>query len=158
MKVVVMAALVSVATSMGCQTVAVPEGGGLLAAPSFVALRVQDVHATSTWYRDVFGLAEVGRLDAEDGRYSIRLLSGDRLSVELIQERDVPRPPARHLGHYKAGLYVLEIESFQRILRERGVDVDADIFFDEALNARSFVFRDNEGNRLQAFQRCGQGC
>ena len=150
--------LVLSASPVGCQTADSSIQESLLSAPSFVAIRVQDVDAASTWYRGVFQLAEVNRIDAEDGRYSIRLLSGGGLSVELIQERGVERPPAPHLGHFKAGLYVSEIESFHRQLLERDVDVDADIFFDEVLNARSFVFRDNEGNRLQVFQRCGEGC
>jgi hypothetical protein len=40
----------------------------------------------------------------------------------------------------------------------RGADTDDPIFIDEALNARSFVFCDPYGNRLQVFQQCGREC
>lgn len=147
-----------VAVASGCRSAASPPRHPLLTSPSFIALRVGDVDAASRWYRDVFALTEVRRLAAEDGRYTIVLLSGGSLSVELIEQPDVERPPTRHLGHFKTGLFVSDIEALHAFLRERGVDVDDDVFFDGALNARSFVFRDNEGNRLQAFQRCSGGC
>ena len=121
-------------------------------------MRVHDVETASAWYRGVFELQEVNRIDAEDGRYFIRILSGGGLSVELIEERNVEQPTDRHIGLFKAGLYVEDIDAFYRHLEEFGVDQDERIFFDDALNARSFVFRDSEGNRLQAFQSCSASC
>jgi hypothetical protein len=53
---------------------------------------------------------------------------------------------------------VADIEAFRRRLDGLGVDQDAQIFVDEALHVRSFVFRDLEGNRVQVFQRCGEAC
>ncbi|MFT5515892.1 MAG: catechol-2,3-dioxygenase [Rhodothermales bacterium] len=100
----------------------------------------------------MFGVEEVNHIDAEDGRYAIRILTGGGLRVELIRARGTERPSDRHLGLFKTGLFVSDIEAFHAVLEERTVDVDAQIFVDEALNARSFVFRDLEGNRIQAFQ------
>ena len=129
-----------------------------LAGPSFLAVRVSDVAAASSWYQAVFGLAEVNRINAEDGRYFIRILSGGGLSVELIEERDVEQPADRHLGLFKAGIYVANIDAFHSRLEALGVDQDGRIFLDEALNARSFTFRDSDGNRLQVFQNCAARC
>ena len=154
----VMAMVVVASTPAACQDLDsdIPEPS--LVGLSFVAVRVSDVDAAASWYERVFGVTEVNRITADDRRYFIRILSGRGLSVELIEERDVERPAERHLGLFKAGLYVADIDAFHRRLEELGVDRDATIFFDEALNARSFLFRDSEGNRLQAFQSCADNC
>lgn len=156
-KTVVLSFALTVASGTACQTTGVG-GDSPLALPGFLAVRVEDVGTAATWYGRVFDLDEVNRVDSPDGRFKIRVLSSGNLTVELIEERGVVRSADRHVGHFKFGIYVPDIASFHRRLTELGVDVDADIFYDEALGARSFVFRDNEGNRLQAFQRCGGEC
>ncbi len=125
---------------------------------TFVAIQTADVETAAAWYESVLGLTEVKRLEAEDGRYFIRLLSNGGLQVELIELRGLPAPPARHLGLFKAGFYVDDIDAAHRWLHDRDVDMDAGIFVDDALRARSFVFRDLEGNRLQVFQACPAEC
>jgi catechol-2,3-dioxygenase len=125
---------------------------------SFVALQVVDVDAASEWYRRVFGVSEVNRIDAVDGRYRIRILDRSELTVELIESSDAPSPPDRHLGLFKAGIYVDNIDAAYAWFRDQGVDVDQRIFVDEALGARSFLIRDLEGNRLQVFSRCQREC
>ena len=126
---------------------------------SFVAIQVRDEAAAADWYSAVLGLAEVNRREASDGRYSIRLLSAQGLSVELIRSSAVAvRPVGSPLGLFKAGFYVDDIEAALVWFRAQGVDTDQAIFTDEALRARSFVFRDLEGNRLQVFQGCGTAC
>jgi predicted enzyme related to lactoylglutathione lyase len=120
--------------------------------PAFFAVQVRDIERASSWYQVVFDLEVVRRLEAEDGAYAIRILSGSELTVELIEEHRSEAPPQRHFGHFKAGLYVVDIEAFHQRLLASGVDVDARIFVDPALGVRSFVFRDMEGNRIQALQ------
>ena len=129
-----------------------------LAGPAFLALRVDDVERAARWYAVTLDLQEVSRLDADDDRYHIRILSGHGLGVELIQERGVARAPGRHLGHFKAGIFVTDLTAFHERLTGAGVDVDPEIFVDTTLQARSFVFRDVEGNRIQAFERCDGTC
>jgi len=97
-------------------------------------------------------------METEDGAYSIRLLSGGGLSVELIAEQGVEAVSDQHLGLFKVGIYVADIETFHRRLDGLGVDQDPRICVDETLHVRSFVFRDLEGNRIQVFQRCGNRC
>lgn len=122
-----------------------------LSGDAFVAIRVADVAAAAAWYARVFDLREVNRLEGD--AYSIRILSGGGLSVELIQQPRVPRPEERHLGLFKAGLFVDDAEQYLQLMRSRGVDTDEATFVDEALLLRSFVMRDLEGNRLQVFSR-----
>lgn len=130
----------------------------VLAGPAFMAIRVADADRAARWYATTLGLEEVNRVDAEDERYRIRILSGHGLGVELIQERGAEPASTVGLGHFKAGMYVVDLDAFHRFLRGIGVDVDPEIFVDTALAARSFVFRDLEGNRIQAFQRCDGAC
>lgn len=120
--------------------------------PAFFAVQVRDVERASSWYQGVFDLEVASQLDAEDGAYAIRILSSQGLTVELIEERRSETPPERHFGHFKAGLYVVDIEAFQERLVAAGVDVDERVVVDPALGVRSFVFRDVEGNRIQALQ------
>lgn len=126
--------------------------------PSFLAIQTADVETAADWYASVLGLSEVNRIDAEDGRFSIRILSNDGLSVELIQMRGSEAPHDRHLGLFKAGFYVDDIDAAHAWLERREVDVDPRIFEDGALQARSFLFRDIDGNRLQVFERCREAC
>lgn len=123
---------------------------------AFLAVRVADVERAAAWYARVFDLGEVNRLVSEG--YAIRLLRGGGLAVELIQQVGAVAPPARHLGLFKVGLFVEGIDRFHAEMLRRGVDVDAVPFDDEALGVRSFVMRDLDGNRLQLFERCGDGC
>ena len=132
--------------------------GFRIVGPSFLAIQTSDVEAASAWYRRVLNLEEVSRVEAPDGRYSITILSGEQLSVELIRSsQSMPAIGVDH-GLFKAGLFVDDVEAAHRWLRANGVDTDAAIFTDEALNARTFVFRDPDGNRIQVFQRCLSEC
>ena len=126
---------------------------------TFVAIQVRDEVAAADWYTGVLGLEEVSRLEAADGRYSIRILSGAGISLELIRRNaasgGTTEPP---LGLFKVGFYVDDIEATLAWLRSRGVDTDRTVFTDPALQARTFTFRDPEGNRWQAFEPCGADC
>ncbi len=125
----------------------------------FVAIQVRDEVAAADWYTGVLGLEEVSRLEAADGRYSIRILSGAGISLELIRRNaasaGTTEPPR---GLFKVGFYVDDIEATLAWLRSRGVDTDRSVFTDPALQARTFTFRDPEGNRWQAFEPCGADC
>ena len=129
-----------------------------IAGPVFVAVQVRDLALASGWYSSTFGLAQVNRIDTEDGRYSILILAGEGIEVELLQVRGATSGANPVLGLFKIGFYVDDIEAAHRWIQGRGGDTDERIFTDEALQARSFVFRDPEGNRLQAFQRCVGPC
>ena len=126
--------------------------------PAFLALQVADVESAATWYSTVFSLSPVNEIDAVDGRYRIRILTSPTLTVELIETRDIARAPERHLGLFKFGFYVDDIEAAFRWFRGVGVETDNSTFVDSALSARSFLMRDPEGNRLQVFARCGESC
>jgi catechol-2,3-dioxygenase len=148
---VVLPALVS------AQDIGRPPAGLTVVGESFLAIQVRDDSAASAWYQRAIGLEEQRHLEAEDGRYSIRILRGDGLTVELIRMRGVAAPPESHFGLFKAGFYVVDIEAAHTWLSEQKVEVDAGIFDDEALEVRTFVFRDLEGNRIQLFQKNGGG-
>jgi catechol 2,3-dioxygenase-like lactoylglutathione lyase family enzyme len=136
-----------------------PERPFSVVAQTFVAVLVEDADSAARWYARVLGLTEVNTIDGGDGRYSIRILEGQGLTVELIRLRGAEAPEAdRPLGLFKVGFFVDDIDAAYAWLADLDVDVDQGIFHDEALAARSFVFRDPYGNRLQLFQRCGTDC
>ncbi len=99
------------------------EAGLKVVGRTFVAIQVRDEVAAADWYIGVFGLEEVNRLEAADGPYSIRILSGGGISVELIRNHATSaRTTEPPLGLFKAGFYVDDIEATLAWLRSRGVD------------------------------------
>ena len=125
---------------------------------SFAAIQTTNVDDAADWYRSTLGLAEVKRSEADDGAYSIRILARGGLTIELLRVRGTEAPPERHLGLFKAGFYVDDVEAAYESMRARAVEMDARVFVDEPLQVRSFVFRDPDGNRLQVFERCDGPC
>ncbi len=153
------AILVAFSASAAAQQPSANETGFNVVGRTFVAIQVRDEAAAAEWYTGVFGLEEVNRLESADGRYSIRILSGGGLSLELIRHEGAgPRRPEAPLGLFKTGFYVDDIEAALAWLRGRGVDTDRTVLTDRALQARTFTFRDVEGNRWQAFEACGGDC
>lgn len=145
------------AAGASCQTDADP--GFRPVGGSFFAVQVPDVERAAGWYGETLGLEVINEIDAEDGRYRIRVLARPGLSVELIQIRGATGAPSgsQH-GLFKAGFHVDDLPAAYRWLSARQVDMDPSTFVDEALNARTFVFRDPFGNRLQVFQSCDPTC
>ncbi len=119
---------------------------------TFIAVKVRDDSVASVWYSRIFSLREARHLAANDDRYSIRILSGPNLTVELLRLGDTEKAPASHFGFFKVGYHVADIEASYTWLAQNDVDRDPKIFDDETLPVRTFVFRDPEGNRFQLFQ------
>ena len=141
------------------QPVNAQEPGFQVLGHSFIAIQVRDDSAAADWYRAAFRMQQVNHLRDEDGRYSIRILVARGLTVELVRLREArPAADGPQLGLFKAGFHVDDIDAAHAWLRTRGAEVDGRVFTDSALRVRSFVFRDPEGNRLQVFQACGDGC
>jgi catechol 2,3-dioxygenase-like lactoylglutathione lyase family enzyme len=134
------------------------ERGFGLVGRSFFAVQTDDLDAAVAWYGSVLGLEELRRLAAPDGRYAIAILSDGGLTVELIRSRGASPTQGARLGLFKAGFYVDDIEAAHRWLLDRAPRTDRAISADEAIQARTFVFRDLDGNRLQAFETCPPGC
>lgn len=127
-------------------------------AGGFVAIRVAEISEAAKWYERVFGLREVNRLEAEDGSYAIRILSGSGLTVELLREGDLGPHAEPSLGLFKVGFYVDDLERARDWLLRHDVSMEGSVVHDQALDARTLVFRDPWGNRLQLFQRCAGAC
>ena len=129
--------------------------------PSFVAVSVVDLEHSSEWYARVLRLEQVHEFEAPDGSVRGRLLRSGDVVVELLapaeplgRDPSFPEAPAfRYSGLFKSGFFVDDVEAFHRALVGSGVDADARTFLDETLGWRMFIFRDPDGNRLQAFSR-----
>lgn len=145
-----------------------PPAGPLDGAESaFLAVSVPDLDAASDWYSSVLGLGAVREVASPDGSLRARVMSAGSVVVELVHHRasispeDVLERGAHRFqleGIVKAGLFVPDLDLLHEELRARGVDVDARIGTDEDLGLRFFVFRDRDGNRIQAFERRDGGC
>ncbi len=138
-----------------------------VATPAFFAMSVADLDASTEWYRRVLGLVPVRDVASRDGRSQARVLRRSNLVVELIafggsvDVADVLGPRAHRFmvqGPVKVGLWVLDAGAVRDWLARYAVDTDARVGLDETLDARTFVFRDLDGNRIQVFEDCDGRC
>ena len=142
----------------------VPDWG--FESPAFVALSVSDLDASVEWYGRALGLEVVRALDLPDASVRVRLLRRDDVIVELIEHADpigpdpshAGEPPFRFLGLTKGGVFVGDIEASHEWLLSQGVAADPQIGYDEGIGFRTFIFRDPDGNILQAFAPCRDDC
>jgi predicted enzyme related to lactoylglutathione lyase len=150
--------ILSLSANGFAQTTAKSDKGFQITQNAFVAIKVENADVAAHWYGQTFDLEIANSIDAEDGKYRIRILSGENLTVEIIELRGAETPPDSHFGHFKMGFYVDDLDAaFEWIDNSRGHNVTK-IFSDEALGLRSFVFRDPFNNRLQLFQICRPEC
>lgn len=157
--VMVVASMLAAAAPVAAQGEAGHAAAVQIEGSSFFAVKVGDADASTRWYEETLDLAEVNRIDDEGGRFAIRLLARPGLTVEVIQQAGAGAGgDGPTLGLFKVGFGVDDIEAFHALLRRRSVDVDERIFTDAALGARSFVFRDLDGNRIQVFEPCRDEC
>lgn len=128
-----------------------------IAHGSFVAIQVADIDAAAEWYQDAFALREVNRVERE-GQFSIRILDSAGVTMELIEMVGAAEVPDRHLGLFKSGFFVDDIDAAFAWFEQRSPSNDQTVFVDQALRSRSFVTKDPFGNRLQFFSRCDGPC
>jgi len=143
-----------------------PEETPSVASPSFFGVSVGDLEAAESWYRRVLGLETVRSVQSRNGDSRAVVMRRGELVVELVHF-DGSRTPRADLsvehpfqieGLIKAGMFVADAELWHQYLVAAGVEADAQVITDEALGMRTFVFRDPDGNRIQVFERCEQGC
>ena len=138
-----------------------------LVGNAFMALSVGDMDESEAWYQAALGLTTVRSVGASEDETLIRVLGRDSLLVELIHDdrsldvRELTGPlPGAHLvqGLFKAGFFVDDADALFSHLQSQGVTMDQRVIADPEMGLRFFVFRDLDGNRLQAFERCTGDC
>lgn len=152
----VLTAAMAQAAGQAQQAPSAPE----VAAPSFFAVSVADLAASETWYTRVLGVERVNAVASRDGRSRAVVMRRGELVVELIAragsrapEDTLPAPEHRFdvQGIVKTGIFVADADAWHEYLAGLDVEMDVSVFLDEALQLRSFIFRDPDGNRIQVF-------
>lgn len=138
-----------------------------IAAPSFFAVSVADLDAAQEWYRRTLGVEPARSVTSRDGRSRAVVMRRDELVIELVAYRD-SRAPERLMpgidhsfaiqGLVKAGIWVNDATAWHTYLVGLGVGLDGAVLTDDVIDARTFVFRDPGGNRIQVFERCDGPC
>jgi predicted enzyme related to lactoylglutathione lyase len=130
-----------------------------LEGPAFIALSVAKLEPAMEWYGKLFGLTTAMRFDMPDHSGRIAILRSPHFLVELIEHKGAAAPPAdiakdrfKEHGIFKAGFHVPDIDAFLEALEAHGATLDTGIINSKALGLRFIVFKDNEGNLLQAFE------
>jgi catechol 2,3-dioxygenase-like lactoylglutathione lyase family enzyme len=118
------------------------------------ALYVTDLAAAEAFYRDVLGLAPIGKVDGRHvffrcGRGVLLLFNAGATEVPPSADARLPVPPhgARGPGHLCFSATAQEIDGWKAALTAKGVAVEAD--FEWPQGGRSIYFRDPSGNSLE---------
>jgi predicted enzyme related to lactoylglutathione lyase len=152
-------ALLTTATVRAAEPAATSPAPRVLEAPAFVALSVAKLEPAMEWYGKLFGLTTAMRFDMPDHSGRIAILRSPHFLVELIEHKGAAAPTAdivkdrfKEHGIFKAGFHVPDIDAFLEALEAHGATLDTGIINSKALGLRFIVFKDNEGNLLQAFE------
>ncbi|HMB03906.1 MAG TPA: VOC family protein [Isosphaeraceae bacterium] len=110
---------------------------------------VDDLDRAERFYRDVLGLAPMGK---EAGRHAFfRVGEGDVLLLFLadttIRGDHLPAHGARGPGHFALGIDAEALEAWRRRLQEHGVAIEHEATWPRG--GRSLYFRDPAGNSVE---------
>ena len=139
----------------------------LVAHPAFFAVSVADLDASAGWYERVFGVETVRDVTSRDGRGRARVMVAGDLVVELVTyQGSIDAAEALEEGQHrfalrglvKTGLFVGDADAAHAALSANELDIDDSVSTDDRIDAKTFVLRDPDGNRLQLFQVCHGGC
>ena len=108
-----------------------------------VAVRVKDLAAAESFYREILGL-EVGLRDERRNRVFLR--AGGESGMIVLQE-DKGEWPTQHFAFTVAEA---DIELAAGLLRERGLEVQGPVVH-EGMPARSVYFSDPDGHDLELY-------
>ena len=138
------------------------ESPSVEARGAFVALVVTDLEASERWYESNLALHLLKRSRSPRIPAETLVLEGRNLFVELIHFENamsaksseagdkVPAP-----GFIKVGMMVSgrDFDSLARRLQKRRVEFVGGVFEDKEMGVRTFLVKDNSGNRIQFFSR-----
>ncbi|MDW6025630.1 VOC family protein [Mesorhizobium sp. BAC0120] len=118
------------------------------------ALYVTDLVAAEAFYRDVLGLALVGKVEGRHaffrcGNGILLIFNAEATEVPPAPDAKLPVPPhgSRGPGHLCFSATAEEIERWKAVLTAKGTAVEAD--FEWPQGGRSIYFRDPSGNSLE---------
>lgn len=128
--------------------------------PSFSAIIVKDVAASSKWYSSLFDLKVRDRVTDEKGAYDVYILESPKLVLELLQIK--ASLPKKELlagkgegtevhGYFKFGFNVKDINACLRHLKSLNIDVPQ-VWTDSKTKKRNFLITDPDGNLIQFFE------
>jgi catechol 2,3-dioxygenase-like lactoylglutathione lyase family enzyme len=138
-----------------------PEPPALAATGAFFALSVPDAQASAKWYSEKLGLKVVMQ-PPKEGKFTVIVLEGGGLIVELIQQDDaVPLSKAAPAlkdnisvhGFFKAGVVVADFDKTLAMLKERNVEIAHGPYPARGSIKANVIIKDNAGNLIQFFAK-----
>ena len=130
----------------------------------FAAITIADLAATESWYESHLGTRRLSASRAPSGVGQNVVIGNDYFTFELIHftakaPSDTVQKNLRAVGLQKVGIWVATavFDSVYRHLDARNATFLGGILTDRALNARTFIVRDNSGVLLQYFASMAAG-
>jgi hypothetical protein len=128
--------------------------------PSFSAIIVSDVRASSEWYQSVLSLKVRDKIADENAGYDIQILEAPAMTLELLQIRNsvtkkdalTGKPEGAEVrGYFKFGVTVADINACLSHLKSLNITVPQ-IYTDAKTKKKNFLITDPDGNLIQFFE------
>ena len=114
--------------------------------PTFPMIAASDLAASSRWYQDVLGFADVFTMRGPDNRPLLAHLRWSKWADVLITQARVPVEPPRGRG-ITLNFMTLDVDALAERARAAGANV-LEGPVDRPWNARDFTIADPDGYRL----------
>lgn len=125
--------------------------------PSFSAIVVKNIEASSKWYQSVFGLKVKDQMKDENAGYNITILESPALVMELLELKKSFNPKEgksqdmQAQGLFKFGFNVKDMDVCIKHLAKLNITVPQ-IWTDSKTKKRNFLISDPDGNLIQFFE------
>lgn len=122
---------------------------------TFTKLIVGDLERSAAFYRDVCGLTEANRIDAdsETGPLTEIILAGERPGSATLVLIRYHGQPAVQRGDSILGFYTADIDAFLQRLVAAGGSVTGPVKALPEAGLKYAMAKDNEGHVIEALQR-----
>ena len=125
--------------------------------PSFSAVIVKNMDASSRWYQSVLGLKVKEQLKDEKAGYNISILESPSFTLELLELKNsidtkAGKPQDKeNQGLFKIGFKVNDMDACLKQLATLNISVPQ-VWSDPKTKKRNFIITDPDGNLIQLFE------
>ncbi|GLX79740.1 hypothetical protein tinsulaeT_30800 [Thalassotalea insulae] len=125
---------------------------------AFAAITVVDIAKAAQWYQSLFDLALITDFQSPDAVVKGKILSNNKLTIELQQHKDsVPSSapadkPYKAIGLFKFGIVISDLDKTIAELKKRHVIIRVAPFTEPNSGVLNAIITDPDGNMIQLIE------
>lgn len=129
---------------------------------SFVAVIVNDIDVSISWYQEVLGFELIDRVDVPERGFRQSNLKRALMDIELIELKTAisqeevlsKNPSVSHIhGIFKVGFQVSDFDAWLLHLTNAKVEFGGSVVTDQKTGKRMLIIKDPDSNRIQLFEK-----